>query len=211
MQKEKCELCSMDATYKKDVGGTVHFYCDHHETDGSVKILHIVQESEFKKLLPLLSIFSLIVVLVVVTSYVQKDFSGMSMMMLLMGYFFAVFGLFKLINIKNFAEAYMTYDVIAMKSKAYAYTYPFIEIGLGSMYFLYFGGVYRDVLTFLIMAIGTYGVWKVLKNKDQIPCACLGMVFHVPMTKVTLFENLFMALMALYMVLNYIQMGNMTM
>lgn len=211
MQKHKCELCSMDATYKKEVGGEMRFYCDHHKVGGSIKILHAVQESEFKKLLPLLSIFALIVVLVGVTSFVQMDFSGMNMMMLLMGYFFVVFGLFKLINLKNFAEAYMTYDIIAIKSKIYAYAYPFIEVGLGVTYFLYFGGVYRDLFTFIIMAVGTYGVWKVLKNKEQIPCACLGMVFHVPMTRVTLFENLFMALMALYMVASYLQMGNMTM
>lgn len=211
MQQHKCELCSMDATYKKEVEGEMHFYCDHHKIEGSVKVLHIKQESEFKKLLPLLSIFGLIAILIVITSYIQMDFSGMNMMMLLMGYFFVVFGLFKLINIKNFAEAYATYDVIAMRSKIYAYAYPFIEIGLGSMYFLYFGGIYRDVFTLVIMAVGTYGVWKVLKSKDQIPCACLGMVFHVPMTKVTLFENLFMALMALYMVLSYVQMGNMVM
>ncbi len=211
MQQHKCELCSMDATYKKEIEGGTHFYCDHHKEEGSVKIMHIRQESEFKKLLPLLSIFGLIAILIAITSYIQMDFSGMNMMMLLMGYFFVVFGLFKLINIKNFAEAYATYDVIAMRSKIYAYAYPFIEIGLGVMYFLYFGGIYRDVFTFIIMAIGTYGVWKVLKSKDQIPCACLGMVFHVPMTKVTLFENLFMALMALYMVLSYVQMGNMVM
>ena len=211
MQKEKCELCSMDATYKKEVEGRTHFYCDHHKIEGSVKVPHIKQESEFKKLIPLLSIFGLIVILIAITSYIQMDFSGMNIMMLLMGYFFVVFGLFKLINLKNFAEAYATYDVIAMRSKIYAYAYPFIEIGLGGMYFLYFGGIYRDVFTFVIMTVGTYGVWKVLKNKEQIPCACLGMVFHVPMTKVTLFENLLMALMALYMVLSYVQMGNMVM
>ena len=211
MQKHKYELCSMDATYKKESGVEAHFYCDHHKVEGSVKIFNVVQESEFKKLTPLLSIFVLIGVLVGVTSYIQSDFSGMNIMMLLMGYFFCVFGLFKLINLKNFAEAYMSYDVIAMKSKGYAYLYPFIEIGLGVSYFFPFGGVYRDIFTFILMAIGTYGVWKVLRNKEQIPCACLGMVFHVPMTKVTLFENLFMAAMALYMVLTYIQMGNMTM
>jgi hypothetical protein len=211
MHKNKCELCSMDATFKKEIGGVTHFYCDHHKIEGSVKILHMVQKSEFQKLLPLLSIFGLIAILVTGTLYIQSDFSGMNIMMLFMAYFFFVFGLFKVVNLKNFTEAYATYDVLAMKSKTYAYLYPFIEIGLGIMYFFYLGGVYRDVFTFVIMTIGTYGVWKALSNKEEIPCACLGMVFHVPMTKVTLFENLFMAVMALYMVLAYLQMGNMAM
>jgi hypothetical protein len=199
----------MDATYKKEIGGVTHFYCDHHKVEDSIKILHVVQKTELQKLLPLLSIFGVITLLTVGTTYFQIDFSGMNIMMLFMAYFFLIFGLFKVVNLKNFAEAYATYDVLAMKSKTYAYLYPFIEIGLGVLYFLYLGGVYRDVFTFIIMSIGTYGVWKALQDKDEIPCACLGMVFNVPMTKVTLFENLLMALMALYMVLAYVQMGNM--
>ncbi len=201
----------MDATYKKELGGVMRFYCDHHKKEGSEKIVHIIQKTEFQKLLPLLSIFGLIAILTAGTTYIQSDFSAMNIMMLFMAYFFFVFGAFKVVNLKNFAEAYTTYDVLAMKSKTYAYLYPFIEIGLGILYFFYLGGVYRDVFTFVIMSIGTYGVWKVLSNKEEIPCACLGMVFSVPMTKVTLFENLFMALMALYMVLMYLQMGNMAM
>lgn len=201
----------MDATYKKEIDGIMHFYCDHHKAEDSIKIIHIAPKSELSKLTPLLSIFGLIAILTVGTTYIQSNFSGMNVMMLFMGYFFLIFGLFKLVNLKNFAEAYMTYDVIAMRSKVYAYLYPFIEIGLGVMYFLYWGGVYRDLFTFIIMSIGTYGVWKALNNKEEIPCACLGMVFHVPMTKVTLFENLFMAIMALYMIFMYLQMGNMAM
>jgi len=211
MDTNKCELCSMDATFKKYINGVTHFYCDHHKEQGAIKNVYKVQESEFQKILPLISIFGVIAILVAGTAYMQSNFLGMNIMMLFMAYFFFVFGLFKAVNLKNFAEAYATYDVLAMKSKTYAYLYPFIEIGLGIMYFLYVGGVYRDLFTFVIMSIGTYGVWKTLNTKEEIPCACLGMVFHVPMTKVTLFENVFMALMALYMILMYLQMGNMTM
>ncbi len=98
-----------------------------------------------------------------------------------------------------------------MKSKTYALSYPFIEVILGLMYLLSFGGIYRDVFTFLIMSMSAYGVWKALQVKDEIPCACLGTVFKVPMTKVTLFENVFMALMALYMIWMYLAVGNMPM
>lgn len=168
-------------------------------------------DTKLQKLTPLLSIFGIIVTLIFATMYSQNDFSFMKGMMLIMSYFFLVFGVFKIINLKNFADAYMTYDIIAMRSKSYALIYPFIEIILGIMYFFYIGGIYRDIFTFLITSIGTYGVWKALKNKDEIPCACLGMVFKVPMTKITLFENLLMAIMALYMVFAVLIMGNMQM
>jgi hypothetical protein len=119
--------------------------------------------------------------------------------------------MFKLMDLPGCAEGYSTYDLLVLKWKGYGYIYPFIEITLGVLYFFYIGGVYRDIFTFILMSIGTVGVWKALQNKDEIPCACLGMVFTVPMTKVTLFENLFMAVMALVMVLMYLAMGNMAM
>jgi hypothetical protein len=169
------------------------------------------QKSDLEKLTPLLSIFAMIAVMTIVTSYFQGDVSLMNIMMLSMAYFFLVFGLFKVINLKNFASSYMTYDILANRSKSYAFAYPFIEIALGLLYFFYVGGAYRDVFTFIIMTIGAYGVWKALQSASDIPCACLGMVFKVPMTKVTLFENLAMALMALVMIFISLSMRSMVM
>lgn len=165
--------------------------------------------STFKKVLPLLSIFIVIIGLTLLTSYIQSHTSLSYIMMLLMGYFFLVFGGFKTINLKRFAEAYQMYDAVAMKSKTYAFAYPFIEIVLGALYLIHAGGIYRDIFTFILMTISTYGVWKALQKKDEIPCACLGMVFKVPMTKVTLFEDLFMSIMAIYMIIEHLISGNM--
>ena len=170
-----------------------------------------MQQSLFKKLIPLLSIFVLIIAMTLSTAWYQNDLGSMNIMMLSMAFFFLVFGLFKLYNLKGFAKAYAMYDVIAMKSKTYAHMYPFIEIVLGLLYLFSIGGISRDIFTFVIMSISGYGVWKALQTQDEIPCACLGTVFKIPMTKVTLFENVFMALMALYMINAYFIMGNMTM
>ncbi len=165
----------------------------------------------FKKVLPLLSIFALIIIMTVITAVYKDNFSLMHIMMMSMGYFFLIFGLFKINNLKGFANAYAMYDILAMKSKTYALVYPFIEIALGLLYLFSIGGIYRDIVTLTIMSISAYGVWKVLRVKGDIQCACLGTVFKVPMTKVTLFENLLMALMALYMIITYFNMGSMSM
>ncbi len=170
-----------------------------------------MQKTTFKKLIPLLSIFGLIIVMTFSTAWYQSDFSTMNIMMLSMAFFFLVFAAFKLYNLKGFANAYAMYDVIAIRSKVYALLYPFIEIGLGTLYLFSLGGIWRDIFTFVIMSISAYGVWKALQVQDEIPCACLGTVFKVPMTKVTLFENLLMAIMALYMIGIYLTMGNMVM
>ncbi len=170
-----------------------------------------MQKTTFKKIIPLLSIFGLIIIMTFSTAWYQSDFNTMNIMMLGMAFFFLIFGSFKLYNLKGFANAYSTYDVIAMKSKTYALAYPFIEIGLGTLYLFSLGGVWRDVFTFVIMSISAYGVWIALRKKEEIPCACLGTVFKVPMTNVTFFENIFMAIMALYMIGVYLTMGNMVM
>lgn len=197
--KNKCELCSMDATQVKNTNGVGHYFCDHHAPSDAVKVM-VTPSSTFKKLIPLLSIFALIGFLAFETLILKNDFSFHFSMSLFMGYFFIVFGLFKVVNLKVFADAYVTYDVLAKRSYTYALAYPFIELVLGVMYLVNWGGVYRDGFTFLIMAISAYGVYLALKRKEEIPCACLGMIFEVPMTKVTLFENIIMALMALWMV-----------
>lgn len=207
----KCEKCSMVGTYYENINGRPHYFCEHHKTEQSIKVLNLRHQSIFQKLLPLIVMFGVITILTIVTMYLKQDYSFMTGMMYMMSYFFLVFGLFKLPNLSAFADAYMTYDILAKKSRTYALLYPFIEIVLGVLYFFVIGGIYRDIFTFIIMSIGTIGVWKALQNKDEIPCACLGTVFSVPMTKVTLFENLFMALMALYMVITTLSMGHMAM
>lgn len=201
----------MVGTYYENINGGPHYFCEHHKTEQAIKVLNLPHQSTFQKLLPLIAMFGVIAILTIVTMYLKQDYSFMTGMMYMMSYFFLVFGLFKLPNLSAFADAYMTYDILAKKSRTYALLYPFIEIGLGVLYFFVIGGIYRDIFTFIIMSIGTIGVWKALQNKDEIPCACLGTVFSVPMTKVTLFENLFMALMALYMVITTLSMGHMAM
>ena len=46
------------------------------------------------------------------------------------------------------------------------------------------------------MLIGAVGVLRALLRKDTIRCACLGTALNLPMTTVTLVEDLVMAAMA---------------
>lgn len=48
----------------------------------------------------------------------------------------------------------------------------------------------------LIMLIGCVGVIAVLRRGATIRCACLGTVFNLPMSVVTVVENGLMAMMA---------------
>jgi len=119
-----------------------------------------------------------------------------------MGVFFLVFGMFKLLDLKGFASSFSGYDIIAKRSIVYAYAYPFIEIALAVGYFLRLP--YIDWITLVVMAVGSIGVLKELKRGSKIKCACLGTFIKLPLTTISLIEDVGMGLMALLMILKII-------
>lgn len=116
-----------------------------------------------------------------------------------MGFFFLGFAFFKLLNVSRFADAFSTYDVIARRSRAYALSYPFIEFGLGMLFVLRVGLSFASGVTAVLMAIGLVGVVSAVRRRERIQCACLGTVFQLPMSVVTIVENTVMLLMAIWM------------
>ena len=141
----------------------------------------------------LIVIFALVIAFTVAMQLVYGEGSFEFGMRMFMGAFFAIFGGFKLLNLRNFAMAYREYDLLAMRSKFYSYLYPFLEVGLAALYFANYGGLYRDVFTLVLMLFSALGVYLKVRKKEKIQCACLGMVFVLPMTWVTLIEDLLMA------------------
>lgn len=158
------------------------------------------KKNHIKDLIPLFVIIGVILLFSVITTlFMGQDFRfGMRMFM---GGFFVIFGMLKILKLKDFAIAYKEYDIIAKRSNLYAHTYPFIELGLGILYFINFLPFITNITTIIIMGIGAIGVYIKLLKKEEIPCACLGTVFKVPMTWVTLAEDLLMVAMAVIMLI----------
>lgn len=158
-------------------------------------------QRKFSDFLPLVIIFAVILGLTALLMSVQGKTDALSAMRIFEGFFFVVFGGFKLLNWKGFVEAYSTYDIVAKRSTAYAYAYPLIELALGLGYLFSFYPLVIAWITLILMVVSSIGVAKELKKKRQIPCACLGVVFKIPMTWVTFIEDVLMAVMALVMIL----------
>lgn len=116
-----------------------------------------------------------------------------------MGAFLGTFGVFKLIGYDMFPAMFAEYDIIARRWRYYAQTYPFIELGLGLLYLFNLGGTTRDVVTLFIGSIGTIGVWRAIGAPRGVHCACLGNVIKLPLSTVSLVEDLGMSVMALFM------------
>ena len=114
--------------------------------------------------------------------------------------FFLVFSFFKLLNLKGFADSYAMYDLLARKVPAYGFIYPFIELGLGIAFLTAFNPVFTNWATVIVMGFSSIGVIQSVLNKKKIQCACLGAVFDLPMSTVTIIEDLLMVAMAAYMI-----------
>lgn len=123
------------------------------------------------------------------------------MMTNFMGGFFVVFAFFKLLDVSAFAAAYSSYDLISRKWFGYGYIYPFIELLLGLLFLSDITPILTNSATVLIMTLGVAGVWQSLQQKRSIQCVCLGTVFNLPMSTVTLLEDGSMALMSAVMLL----------
>lgn len=149
--------------------------------------------------------FKFILVIAIITCISLFIYSSMpesdlrEFLRLFMGVFFVVFAGFKFAGYRMFSLMFAGYDVVAKRIKIYAYAYPFIELGLGILYVWNFAPTYRELLTLSIMGIGTIGVAQEIKKRSGIHCACLGNIIKLPLSTVSLAEDVGMGLMALLM------------
>jgi hypothetical protein len=114
------------------------------------------------------------------------------MMRFFMGGFFMAFSFFKILDLRGFASAYRSYDLIAQALPSYGFVYPFIELTLGLSYVAGTWPLETNVLTALVMTVSLMGVVKAVLSRQLIRCACLGTVFNLPMSTVTIFEDTLM-------------------
>ena len=161
-------------------------------------------KTSFSDFYPLIGMFAIVIAFTGVRQSMLESYDAIYGMQDFMAAFFIIFGLLKVVNIKKFAEAYASYDLIAAKSRAYGLLYPFLELGLGAAYFFRFSPLETNIVTLILMTVGSIGVADKLIKKQKIVCACLGAVFKVPMTWVTFTEDILMAVMAAIMIFNLI-------
>ncbi len=146
-------------------------------------------KSWFETYKPILLIFFYITAVTVLVQFSNQQFDWMQAMRHFMAGFFLVFSFFKMLNLKGFAESYIMYDVLAKRIPAWGYFYAFVELGLGIAFLIDFNPYLTNVVTIVVMSISIIGVLQSVLNKKKIQCACLGAVFNLPMSTVTIIED----------------------
>ena len=111
--------------------------------------------------------------------------------------FFLVFGGFKLIDLKGFAQGYSTYDLLAKRFFPYGYIFPFIEVAFGLLMIL--TPVAKPLLFTELLVMGFSGLGVLTSLNKKVRCVCLGTIINVPLGTITLLEDFGMAGLALLM------------
>lgn len=153
-------------------------------------------KSWFETYKPILLIFGYITTVSLLIQSNNESFDLMQWMNHFMAGFFLIFSFFKMLNLKGFAESYVMYDVLAKRLPIWAYLYAFIELGLGLAFLSNFQPILTNWLTLIVMMISIIGVLQSVLNKKKIQCACLGAVFNLPMSTVTIIEDALMIIMS---------------
>lgn len=166
------------------------------EADGNVEMNTTGENVSYS---PIILIFGYIAGITLLVQFTSASFSIMQWMQHFMAGFFVVFSFFKMMSLKAFADGYRTYDVVAKAIPAYGFIYPFIELVLGVAMIIGFQPYVTNLVALIVMAVSTVGVIRSLMKKTPFQCACLGTVIKLPLSKVTLFEDLLMVVMSTVM------------
>lgn len=150
---------------------------------------------------PVLLLFAYISAVASIAAWQNQQFELMRWMQIFMAGFFLSFSFFKMLNLRAFAESYAMYDVIAKKFKFWGFIYAFIELFLGLAYAIDFNQQLINWITLVVMSVSMIGVLESVLNKRKIQCACLGAVFDLPMSTLTIVENMIMIAMSAIMLI----------
>ncbi|TCD11774.1 heavy-metal-associated domain-containing protein [Pedobacter frigidisoli] len=156
-------------------------------------------ESWIETYKPILLIFGYVTAISLVVSWQNGGINFMTFMRIFMAGFFLTFSFFKMLNLKGFAESYAMYDIVAKKFSRWGYIYAFIELGLGLSFALNLSPIIVNWVTLIVMTVSILGVLESVLNKKKIQCACLGAVFNLPMSTVTIVEDAIMIAMSVAM------------
>lgn len=155
-----------------------------------------VAKSWFETYKPILTIFMYITTVSLLIQTQNERFNLMQWMQHFMAGFFLTFSFFKMLDLKAFADSYAMYDVLARKIPVWGYVYAFIELVLGIANIINFNPLVTNLATFVVMLVSIIGVLQSVLNKKKIQCACLGAVFNLPMSTVTIIEDALMMVMS---------------
>jgi heavy metal-binding protein/methylamine utilization protein MauE len=185
----RCPTCGMRLVPEDQIPAGSHPQKEQTRTTSDIR--------QYRPLIVIIGLIALATLALALRDAQRGEVQWQNVMTTFMAGFFLVFAGFKLLDLKGFADGYATYDLLARRMGAYGYAYPFIELLLGLAYLVQFRLPITNIITVVVMTFSGLGVALKVAKREPFTCVCLGTVFKVPLTTVTLVEDFGMALMAL--------------
>jgi len=146
-------------------------------------------------LLVLIFLTIIFINVIYIKKFEKKNIQKSKLINRIIGSIFLLFSISKLINLNSFVNIYKKYDIISQLLPIYAYFYPFIELYLAKKYLFQENIKQINKFTMVLMLISIISVFITLFKGDTLRCGCLGSMFHIPLSYITLSENIMMLLM----------------
>jgi len=149
-----------------------------------------------EKILTFLPVFYVYIVSLLITLNLTFYYSLQTRISIIyfLGFFSLIFGVLKLIRFRGFVESLLEYDVISKKIKIYAYLYPFFEIIFGVLFILQREYLFLEYICLGFFLANLVSVTLALEKRKQFYCACMEGLFQLPLSYISLIENLTMIL-----------------
>jgi len=200
LSEKKADLIADRSVMLKEIQGAIadlpKYKADFYD-EVEPSIMPAQEKTFFQTYKPLFTVFAYVFIFSVAFQVSRGSFSAHHFMNHIMAGFFVGLSFFKFLDLKSFATAFSNYDPLAKKWKTYGLIYPFIELTLGFLFIADKFLLFANVMTIIVLSISTVGVYQKIKSKSQFQCACLGAGFNIPLSNITIFENLAMVAMAL--------------
>lgn len=146
---------------------------------------------------PLLIVLLFIVLYVALRSSVRPSTSAENIVNDVMAGFFLATGVLQLIFRRSSKKALLSYDPLAQRFPVYATLYAPLLLVFGV--FLHTNSLMLpvNVLTVVLFSFQTYGMIRLLRRGDTATCACVGGAFAIPLSWVSVGENVAMIALSL--------------
>lgn len=184
------------SVFHEALTGTKYSIEEKHHAPAVGSSVEMDEPVTLKTYLPIFLIFGYITAVTLLIQVHSGRFNITQWMAHFMAGFFLTFSFFKLLDVSGFASSYSSYDIVAKRIYAYGYVYPFIELALGISFLIPTFHWWSNLITFIVMTVSIIGVIQSMLRKSPFQCACLGAIFKLPLSKITLFEDALMIVMS---------------
>lgn len=118
-----------------------------------------------------------------------------------MGFFLIFLSFLKFLDVGGFVKQFVQYDWVTQHFTFYGWFYPWIELVLGLGYLSHEPPVALYWVTLGFAALNLKGVIQGIQQRNDLHCACMGSFVKVPLSTISILENMAMGIMAAWMLL----------